>query len=95
MITHMNSIFARHGIPNCVMSDNGPQFSADIFSSFAKEYGFTDYTNSPRYPQADGEVKEGQKIVKEGRRKLRRSVFSITSSYIAILYFHVDTVHHS
>ena len=36
VITHMKSIFARHGIPHSVMSDNGPgpQFSAD--TSFAR-----------------------------------------------------------
>ena len=56
VITQMKSIFARHGIPCCVMSDNGPQFSVDVFSSFAKEYGFTHYTSSPRFLQANGEV---------------------------------------
>ena len=38
VITHLKSIFARHGIPELVMSDNGPQYSCDAFSEFAREY---------------------------------------------------------
>ena len=47
-------MFARHGIPELVASDNGPQFS---FAKFAEEYGFTDVTTSPKYPHANGLVK--------------------------------------
>ena len=47
VITHMKSIFAHHGVPESLMSDNGPQYAADLFASFAKEYGFTHITSSP------------------------------------------------
>ena len=40
VISHLKSIFARHGIPATVMSDNGPQYSAMAFQTFAKEYEF-------------------------------------------------------
>ena len=68
-VTQMKSIFARHGIPCCIMSDNDPQFSADTFSSFAKEYGFTQYSSSPRYPQANGEIERGVRTVKTSLKK--------------------------
>ena len=48
VITHAKSIFARHGIPEVVISDNGPQFSAKAFQDFAKEYQFTHRTSSPK-----------------------------------------------
>ena len=64
MITHLKSIFARHGIPQYVMSDNGPQFSADVFSTFSNDYGFTHITSSPRFPQSNGETEHAVKTVK-------------------------------
>ena len=65
VITHLKSIFSRHGIPNTVMSDNGPQYSATAFEEFSKEYGFTHTTSSPRYPQANGAAERVVKTVKQ------------------------------
>lgn len=55
VIAHLKSIFARHGIPEILMSDNGSQFSG-AFTSFATLYGFSHITSSPRFPQSNGEV---------------------------------------
>ncbi|UYV62103.1 Dscam, partial [Cordylochernes scorpioides] len=64
IIVHCKSIFARHGIPLEVRSDNGPQFGS-LFKEFAHEYGFTHVTSSPRYPQSNGFIESFVKIVKE------------------------------
>ena len=40
VIQRLKSLFARHGIPQQVMSDNGPQYSSFKFSKFAKAYQF-------------------------------------------------------
>ena len=64
VITHAKSIFARHGIPEVVISDNGPQFSAKAFQDFAKEYQFTHRTSSPYYPQGNGEAERAVGTVK-------------------------------
>ena len=92
--THMKSIFGRHGIPCCVMSDNGPQFSAATFSSFATEYGFTHYTSSPRYPQANGEVERGVRTVKT-RQKRAQKIHIWHYLHIAIPHLHADIAQHS
>ena len=41
VILAMKAIFARHGIPQVVVSDNGPQFSSDEFKQFSLDYTFT------------------------------------------------------
>ena len=35
VINHLKSIFARHGIPEILISDNGPQYAAESFKNFA------------------------------------------------------------
>ena len=40
VITHTKSIFARHGIPETVISENGPQFSSDAYRQFAEDFQF-------------------------------------------------------
>ena len=47
VINHLKSIFARHGIPEIFVSDNGPQYAVESFKSFAKEFGFKHITSSP------------------------------------------------
>jgi transposase InsO family protein len=37
IIAKMKTLFARHGVPEVVKSDNGPQYSSGEFAEFAKE----------------------------------------------------------
>ena len=67
--THLQSMFARHGIPEQLISDNGPQFSSTSFAKFAEDYGFTRILTSPRYPQAIGEVERAVQTVKNLLKK--------------------------
>ena len=64
IIVHLKSMFARHGIPDQLLSDNGPQFSANTFAKFQEEFGFTHITSSPNFPQANGEVERAVQTVK-------------------------------
>lgn len=63
-MTNLKSIFARHGIPEVFISDNGPQYSSSLFATFSREYKFNHITSSPRYPQANGEAERAVKAIK-------------------------------
>ena len=65
VITALKSVFARYGIPDVLISDNGPQYSAKEFEEFAKSYDFTHKTSSPYHPQGNGEAKRAVKTVKK------------------------------
>ena len=47
--THMKSIFARHGIPEELVSDNMP-YNSKEFKPFASDWGFKLTNSSPTYP---------------------------------------------
>ena len=65
VIKRTKSIFARYGIPETVISDNGPQFSSEAYAQFAREYGFKRATSSPNHPQGNGEAERGVQTIKK------------------------------
>ena len=65
VIHALKGIFAVHGIPELVISDNGPQFASSEFKNFAHTYNFNHVTSSPNYPAANGEAERCIKTVKE------------------------------
>ena len=69
IIAHTKSIFARYGIPETVISDNGPQYSSEAYSTFSKQYGFQHITSSPYHPQGTGEAERGVQTMKSLLRK--------------------------
>ena len=73
-------VFATHGIPDVIMSDNGPQYSAETSRQFAEAYHFTNVTSSPKYPQANVEVERAIRTVKSMLRK-NEDIFSALVTY--------------
>ena len=69
VIVHTKSIFARHGVPEIVVSDNGPQYSSEAYAKFAQEFQFEHITSSPHYPQSNGESERAVKTVKSLLKK--------------------------
>ncbi|KAJ8867917.1 hypothetical protein PR048_031726 [Dryococelus australis] len=48
--------FARHGIPEVVHTDGGPQLISAKFSQFAKDYGFAVSTSRHKFEQSNGQA---------------------------------------
>ena len=69
VISVLKELFSTHGIPDIIVSDNGPQFSPDTFRLFTTEYDFVLATSSPKYSRANGEVERVVRTVKALLRK--------------------------
>ena len=65
IVKGLKSIFARHGIPAVLVSDNGPQYDSRELKEFAESYGFHHITSSPHYPQSNGQAERAVKTVKQ------------------------------
>lgn len=76
--------FARHGIPNVGISDNGPQFSSHEFEQFSTLYQFSHQPSSPHYPQSNGKV---EKAVQTVKNLLRKAKDENQDFYLALLEF--------
>lgn len=64
VISLLKLVFAPHGVPELVRSDNGPQYASKEFADFTKNYGFEHTTSSPYFPQSNGQVERMVQTVK-------------------------------
>ena len=80
VIKAFREVFATRSIPDFIMSNNGPQYSTEAFRQFATAYHFTHVTNSPKFPQANGEVERAIRTAKSMLRK-NENVFSALLTY--------------
>ncbi|KAL9985896.1 hypothetical protein ACROYT_G008349 [Oculina patagonica] len=65
VIPHLDSIFARQGIPEVVRTDNGPPFKSESFRKFATHLGFTHPRITPEWPRANGEAERPMKTLEQ------------------------------
>ena len=82
IINKLKAIFARHGIPKKLVSDNGPQFSAQEFAHFAKVWDFSHVTSSSTYPKSISLVERSVHIAKQ---LLKKSKSDNRDPYLGLL----------
>jgi hypothetical protein len=73
--------WARHGIPEQVISDNNPFNSAE-FSEFAAKWEFQHITSSPNFAQSNGRA---ENAVKTAKRLMQKEVEAGTDPLLALL----------
>ena len=76
-IKALHSIFSRLGIPEILISDNGPQYASEAMKGFAKSYGFNHITSSPHYPQGNAFAERTVKAVKDLLQKSKDSYLTL------------------
>ena len=56
VVRKLNKIFASHGIPEVLITDNGPPFNSKDFEQYMKELGVSHKFSTPYWPQGNAEV---------------------------------------
>ena len=73
VIRALKSHFARWGIPSTLISDNGPQYTAEQFKKFIIEWDIEHCTSAPGHANANGKAESGVKAAKQLMEKCKRS----------------------
>ena len=63
--------FAVHGVPEHIVTDNGPQFVADEFNNFTKCNGIKHIRSAPYHPASNGLA---ERFIKSMKESLKASV---------------------
>ena len=58
-----------HGLPDCVVSDNGSCFTSAVFQDFLKQNGVKHYHSAPFKPAPNGQAERAVQVIKNGLKK--------------------------
>nr|XP_049461004.1 uncharacterized protein K02A2.6-like [Anopheles coluzzii] len=76
-ISMLRNIFARFGMPETLVSDNGPQFTSALFAEFCNSSGIEHITTAPFHPQSNGQAKRFVDTLKRALRKIQSDETSL------------------
>ena len=68
-IDTLRSIFATHGLPELLVSDNGPSFTSAEFQEFMKQNGIRHITSAPYHPAFNGLAERAVQTFKTALKK--------------------------
>ena len=74
--------FARHGIPEQLVTDNGPPFYSRNFLNFSNEWDIDHRTSCPRHSQPNGKVTSA---AKKARKILYNCKKAGSDAFLALL----------
>ena len=82
----LRPVFATFGLPEVVVSDNGPAFVSDEFANFLGRNGVAHHRVSPYHPESNGQAERAVRVVKEGLKKMSDS-FTTEKLYCFLLAY--------
>ena len=72
-IEQLRMIFATHGIPQKIVSDNGPTFTSQEFKTFMTQNGVLHITSAPYHPSTNGLAERAVQTFKQALKRIQGS----------------------
>ena len=85
-ITKLRWTFARYGLPQTIVTDNGTCFTSEEFESFLKSLGIQHITTAPYHPQSNGMAERCIQIFKKNMNKITSGTLDERLSTILFTY---------
>ena len=92
-IKALMQIFATHGLPERIVTDNGPQFCSQEFKEFLKVNGIQHAFSAPYHPATNGEAERFVQTFKHSMKCKQANSANIFSSISKFLLAYRSTVH--
>ncbi|XP_063933861.1 uncharacterized protein K02A2.6-like [Zophobas morio] len=92
-IEELEEIFSRFGLPEHITADNGTQFTSTEFRDYCLQNGITLRINTPKWPQANGEVERQNKYLLKRLRIAQASGENIIRALRQYLFAYHKTPH--
>lgn len=92
----LRTLFASFGLPEEVVSDNGPQFTSSVFKSFLKNNGVKQTLTPPYHPASNGAAERSVQILKQSLTKQvlhSRDKLSTSRKLATFLFTYRNTPH--
>ena len=86
--------FAALGLPEVIVSDNGPAFCSDEFRMFVKQNGIQHVLTPPYHPALNGLAEHYVQTFKDGTRKLTGRSIEFQGNKIPVPLSEHATVNH-
>ena len=84
VVKKLKSIFARHGIPRIMISDNGPPYNSEVFKLFCQDWQIEHITSSPYLPRSNGLAERSVQTIKKLLMKCKESG---SDPYVSLLLY--------
>jgi transposase InsO family protein len=82
VITNLKAQMTRYGIPDIIVSENGPQFCSKQLQAPQRTWHFEHITSSPGYPQSNGGAERAVQIAKS---LMKKAVEDGVDPYLSLL----------
>ena len=69
-IEKLRQVFAVHGLPDSLVSDNGPTYTSELFREFMQQNGIHHIRTAPFHPASNGLAERAVQTVKAGLKRL-------------------------
>ena len=86
VIEHLRTLFARFGLPEMVVSDNGSCFVSEEFGAFLLQNGVKQITSAPYHPATNGLAERAVQIVKKGLKKCTEGTLACRLAKVLFAY---------
>ena len=90
-IQELRSVFATHGLPEIIVSDNGTAFTSNEFQEFTSKNSIRHIKTAPYHPASNGLAERAVQTFKEGLKKLTKG--SVETKLACFLFQYRLTPH--